>query len=537
MTGDGIGQAEIRGLLLDLARERSLEGALRLIPERLAELPGVALARIWLIRAGDRCDACAARAGCPGQVPCLQLSASAGRPRDRAERWERLDGRFSRLPIGSGKVGRVAQSGEPLISNDLARNPDVLKEPEWARAERLQAFGGQPLRYRGETLGVLGVFLRVPFSESNLDQLRTVADHAAAAIATARAFEEIESLRARLEVQNEVLREEVREAGAFSEMIGDSPALRRVQEQVGLVAPTDATVLVTGETGTGKELVAREIHAASGRAARPLVRVNCAAIPAELFESEFFGHVRGAFTGASRDHIGRFAAAEGGTLFLDEVGEIPLSLQPKLLRAIESGEYERVGDHRPRVADVRIVAATNRDLGEAVRAGAFREDLYYRLNVFPIEMPPLRVRPTDVARLASHFLRRSHGAAGLELSAANRAELEAYDWPGNVRELRNVIERAAIVTPSGPLRLQLGVKGRAKARGVSWGESSEEIFDEDSVRDFTRRNLARALEHCGWRIYGDAGAAALLGIRPTTLVSRMKRFGLARPRSQPRGSA
>ncbi|MEM7409358.1 MAG: sigma 54-interacting transcriptional regulator [Myxococcota bacterium] len=514
--------AALEALQIELAGERSLDRLLSTITRRLAELPGTALARLWLVRRDAECEICRGSLGAESGVPCLHLVSSAGRSRSPGADWGRLNGAFHRFPIGGRKVGRVAATGQPLVANDLASDPDALQHPEWARSERLVAFGGQPLRFRDEVLGVLGLFLRVPFDEDDLARLRTIADHAAATLATARAFEEAERLRAQLEVQNAILRDEVREVAAFGSILGESPALRRVLDQVALVAESDATVVVRGESGTGKELVAREIHARSARAEGPWVRVNCAAIPSELFESEFFGHVRGAFTGATRDRIGFVAAADGGTLFLDEVGEIPLALQAKLLRVLEQGEVQRLGETKVTRADVRVVAATNRDLEAQVRSGGFREDLYYRLNVFPIEMPPLRDRAGDAAILARHFFERVRHGEAVYLSPENLAELADYDWPGNVRELRNVIERAAIVTRSGPLALQLGPKRRRPQPGV---------LREEDLQALMRDNLMRALEETGGRIYGPDGAAALLGLKPTTLRSRLEKYGIDPKRS------
>ena len=518
MPSEALPAAALEALQIELAGERSLDRLLATVTRRLAELPGVALARLWLIRRDTECEICRAGGEPIGEQPCLHLVASAGRSRSPGADWTRLNGAFHRFPIGGRKVGRVAATGEPLVANDLASDPNALQHPEWARSERLVAFGGQPLRFRNEVLGVLGLFLRVRFGEEDLARLRSIADHAAATLATARAFEEAERLRAQLEAQNAILRDEVREVAAFGSILGESPALRRVLEQVALVAPSEATVLVRGESGTGKELVAREIHARSERAAGPWVRVNCAAIPSELFESEFFGHVRGAFTGATRDRIGFVAAADGGTLFLDEVGEIPLALQAKLLRVLEQGEVQRLGENRVSRADVRVVAATNQDLEAQVRAGGFREDLYYRLDVFPIEMPALRDRSGDVAILAEHFFSRARRGETTWLSPENLRELAAYDWPGNVRELRNVIERATIVTRAGPLALQLGPKRGRRRRG---------ILREDELQHLIRDNLRAALEHCGGRISGPDGAAELLGLKPTTLRSRLERHGLA----------
>jgi len=292
------------------------------------------------------------------------------------------------------------------------------------------------------------------------------------------------------------------------------------------VAPTDATVLVHGESGVGKELVARELHRRSDRADAALVRVNCASIPSELFESEFFGHVSGAFTGATRDRLGRFAAADGGTLFLDEVGEIPLALQGKLLRVLQEGQYERVGEERTRTVDVRIVAATNRDLRAEVEAGRFRRDLFYRLEVFPIEVPPLRVRAGDIELLARHFAERAARRFNVpppQVDAGSIAALEAHPWPGNVRELRNVVERAVLAQRGGVLRFD-GLASGGDTLGAP--AVAERVFTDAEMNRWVKANLERALERSEGRVYGSDGAAALLGVPATTLASRLKAMGL-----------
>ncbi len=423
--------------------------------------------------------------------------------------------------------------GEPVVIENIEDDPSWIARPEWARREGIRGFGGVPLAHRDEVLGVLGVFTRAPFDGEALEWLQIIADHATAAITNARAFEEIERLRERLALENEYLREEVVAAKAFGAIVGESAALARMVERIELVATTDATVLIEGESGTGKELVAREIHARSSRCEEPLIQVNCAAIPRELFESEFFGHAKGAFTGATRDREGRFAAAHHGTLFLDEVGDIPLELQGKLLRVLQEGSYERVGEERTRDVDVRVIAATNRDLRGEVAAGRFREDLYYRLDVFPIEVAPLRDHREDILPLALHFLESTCRRQGRELpslSAAARASLEAYDWPGNVRELQNVIERAVITWQRGPVRFEIGPSD-AGPTNVRESRSAEapEILTEAQVRDLERENLRAALRQTGWKIGGADGAASLLGVKPTTLASRIKKLQIQRP--------
>jgi PAS domain S-box-containing protein len=341
---------------------------------------------------------------------------------------------------------------------------------------------------------------------------------------------EAESRIRSLTVETEYLREELTALGASDDIVGASDALRGVLQAVRQVAATDATVLVMGETGTGKELVARAIHAASGRRARPLVKVNCAAIPAGLVESEFFGHERGAFTGATQRREGRFALAHGGTIFLDEVTELPADLQAKLLRVLQEGEFEPVGSSRTRKVDVRVIAATNRDLSRAVSDGRFREDLYYRLNVVPIEVPPLRERGDDVVILAAAFAARvgKRMARTIEpLSANDVARLRAYAWPGNVRELQNVIERAVITAQGGRLNLERALPVAAPAP-IHDG-AGEAIMTVGELERIERDNLARALERTGWQVAGESGAARLLGVAPSTLTSRMKALGVRRP--------
>jgi PAS domain S-box-containing protein len=335
--------------------------------------------------------------------------------------------------------------------------------------------------------------------------------------------------RKNLEFENEYLQEELR--GNYSAIVGDSPALKKVLAQIEMVASTSANVLILGESGTGKELVARAIHDRSPRKAAALVRVNCASVPRELFESEFFGHVRGAFTGAIKDRVGRFELAHGGTLFLDEIGEVPLELQSKLLRVLQEGQFEKLGEERTRTVDVRIIAATNRDFADEVKTGRFREDLYYRLSVFPIELPPLRDRTEDIPKLAQHFLQQSARRLGVNaprLTPANVKDLQAYDWPGNVRELQNVIERAVIRARNGQLDLGLGRTGiitsrtarKTAAAPIAAPGSLHELKDQE------RAFIVEALAKTRGKIYGLDGAAALLGLKPTTLSSKVHRMGL-----------
>jgi PAS domain S-box-containing protein len=340
-----------------------------------------------------------------------------------------------------------------------------------------------------------------------------------------------------LELETAYLLTEIAEHQNGGEIIGNSQPIRAVVNAVHQVAPTPATVLISGETGTGKELVARAIHQVSDRSARPFVRINCGAIPAALCESEFFGHERGAFTGAAARRTGRFELAHRGTIFLDEVGELPLELQPKLLRVLQEGEFEPVGSSQTRRVDVRVIAATNRDLAADVKTGRFREDLYYRLHVFPIAVPPLRERSSDVELLAQRFIERycaRSGKANLELTADCRRRLRSYHWPGNVRELENVIERAVIIARDARLSLRdiLPLHSAHPVRQRIHSADGGVLNTKDELRTLERETLIRALQQSNWKVAGAQGAARKLGIPPSTLSSRMKALRIQRPSSE-----
>jgi PAS domain S-box-containing protein len=343
----------------------------------------------------------------------------------------------------------------------------------------------------------------------------------------ARAFDEVSRQKRHVERERDYLRQERRP----SVILGESAAHKHALELCSAVADTESSVLLLGESGVGKELFAAAVHERSARASGPFVKVNCASVPGTLFESEFFGHAKGSFTGAVKDRVGRFELADRGTLFLDEVGEIPIELQAKLLRVLQEGEIERVGEDRTRRLDVRIVAATNRDLASEVEAGRFRSDLYFRLGVFPISIPPLRARGSDVVLLARHFLQHSAREArrtGLTLSASDEARLLAYEWPGNIRELEHVIERAVILSRTGTLRLDLALPDRASVPGGARPSAAQELLREDDLRKLERENLVTALKRAGGRVSGPGGAAELLGMNPSTLRDRMKSFRISR---------
>jgi transcriptional regulator with GAF, ATPase, and Fis domain len=527
-------------LLLEIAQEQSLEELLKKLVRRILDRPNVARVRIWLIDKGDICATCARRPDCPEQIRCLHAVASGGNlisNKAEEEEYVRMTDPFARIPIGFGAAGKIAATGKQVVLRDLDKEPGELAFIPWIKPEKICGYNGVPIIYKGELLGVIAVFSRANVPEEAEIWGRVFADHIAGAIANARAFEEIQRLKSQLEQQNVYLQEEVVEAKAFGDLVGQSAALRQIVSQIDLVAPTEASVLILGETGTGKELVAHEIHRRSKRKDKALVRVNCASIPKELYESEFFGHAKGAFTGAIKDRAGRFEAAEGGTLFLDEIGEVPLDLQGKLLRALQEKRYERVGEDRTRFADVRIVAATNRDLKKEVAAGRFREDLYYRLNVFPIQVAPLRERREDVALLAQHFIKLSAkelGCSKPRLTPAGMVQLQSYAWPGNIRELRNLIERAVILARGGALRFDLPSGGEAlptalPSPAVGETNTAREFFTESELQQRERENLLAVLKKSDWKIKGVDGAAELLGVKPTTLLSRMKKMGLKRP--------
>jgi formate hydrogenlyase transcriptional activator len=477
------------------------------------------------------------------------------------------------MPAGESHVGWVFRNARPLLRRDLGEEAEFHLEAR-ALADGVRSYVIVPLLLRGTPIGTLAVASTTPgqYTPDDIPLLEEVAVQVALAVENMRAHEElaaraeanarllteVEQLKNRLQRENVYLQDEIRREHNFVEMVGSSPALLAALRRVEQVAPTDSTVLISGETGTGKELIARAIHDRSLRRDRPLVKINCAAISAGLVESELFGHVKGAFTGALERRHGRFELADGGTLLLDEVGELPVETQVKLLRVLQEQEFEPVGSSRPVRVDVRILAATNRDLGEAVRVGRFRADLYYRLAVLPVEVPPLRERRSDIPQLAMFFLGRFAKRFGKPVEAISRESLErllAYPWPGNVRELQNVIERAVVLSegpvleldhtlvPAGVKREERrapdGAKGPGPTAGVDAAAASRPAaVDEGSpgpgetatLEEVERRHILATLTRVGWVIEGPQGAARILGLHPNTLRSRMERLGLRRSR-------
>ncbi len=427
---------------------------------------------------------------------------------------------------GTAFVGRTRRA---YVCQNLEHNPRFIED------QRLLSFGFKayvrtPLFVRNRLIGSIA-FARhapVPFKPREVQVLEDISGPIASAVANSLAYEEISRLKDLLQEENLALKEEIDERFMFEEIVGSSRALRRVIAGIEKVAPTESTVLVTGETGTGKELVARAIHRRSGRAARALIAVNCAALPAGLVASELFGHERGAFTGASQQRIGRFELASGGTLFLDEVGDLPPDVQVALLRVLQRGEFERVGGTRTLSTDARVIAATNRDLSEAIAAGRFRSDLFYRLNVFPIVVPPLRERREDIPILVEYFVGRHAKRLRKKLGRIDQRTmnlLRAYDWPGNVRELENVLERAVILAEGDTLRIDATLFGAA-------GESAPRGQKTPTLQEQEKRLIEEALRATRGRVSGPAGAAARLGIPATTLESKIVRLGIDKFRSR-----
>jgi formate hydrogenlyase transcriptional activator len=435
------------------------------------------------------------------------------------------------LPIDGSMLGEVFRTGQAKRHDVRDKNDGSMEA-----VERLKFGCACPLYSRNRSLGVLAVARREekPFDEEDLLLLTQIAKQVAIALDNAMAYEQIKDLKEQLARENLYLEDEIRTEMHFHEIVGNTAVLRNVLEQIEIVAPTDSTVLIYGETGTGKELIARAVHDFSARKAKAFVKLNCAAIPTGLLESELFGHEKGAFTGAIAQRIGRFELAHGGSVFLDEIGEIPLELQPKLLRVLQEREFERLGGSRTLRSDARLIAATNRDLHAMADENKFRPDLYYRLNVFPIRVPSLRERADDIPALVRHFVQQFSRRMGKAIDsvpsdAMNR--LVQYHWPGNIRELQNIIERAVILTKGTVLNVPLGelnARGPEKPVNVSYEEAAP---IHKILEDTEREQIIRALEQTDWVISGPGGAAAKLGMKRTTLQARMQKLGIQVARS------
>jgi transcriptional regulator with GAF, ATPase, and Fis domain len=515
----------LRAVTRHMATADHLDTVLQSIVSGLVERADGLFSRLFLYLDDHECEICRERIDAGAQVASdqrsLHLLATAGPSRNP-------NGPRHRVPLdGPRLASEVMRTGTPLHLPDVRSDERAMRDPvisELVRERGAVGMAGYPLDFRGERLGVVGYVSRNTISKEAFDMLGIFADQAAMAIKNALLFRELDRYKERLQIENAYLAEEIRAERGFEEVVGASPALRAVIRQVKQVAPVDSTVLLTGETGTGKELVARAIHGLSPRSSRPLIKMNCGAIPHGLVESELFGHERGAFTGALQRRIGRFELADKGTLFMDEVGELPLDTQIKLLRVLQEHELERVGGTRQINVDVRLVAATNRDLDAEVGAGRFRSDLFFRLNVFPIHIPPLRERPDDIPLLVRHFLghfQRKLGKPLHTVTPASLTELQRYPWPGNIRELQNVVERACVLARSPTV----DVADALRMSGEDGAEKEEPI---QTLENAERALVRRALAATNGKVHGADGAAALLGLNGNTLRSRMQKLGITK---------
>jgi formate hydrogenlyase transcriptional activator len=519
---------------LNFAASRKAEERLKLLLDLTnsvvsnLELPDLLRAIAPSVRLVMQCDAVGVYLAQPGSNE-LRLSA-LDFPESKGVLSEQKT-----VPIEGTLPGQVFRTGKPLIAD-----PRDLSMPDSEGHSRIVEEGIQagallPLISRTRVLGVLGVARREDraFTQDDLDFLMQVAKQIGIAVENALAYGQISELKNQLAQEKLYLEDEIRTEMNFEEIIGKSAALRRLLRQVETVAPTESTVLIYGETGTGKELVARALHNLGPRAANPFVKLNCAAIPTGLLESELFGHEKGAFTGAIAQRIGRFELAHNGTVFLDEIGEVPLELQPKLLRVLQEREFERLGSSRTLRSDARLIAATNRDLASMVERQAFRSDLFYRLNVFPVHVPALRERPEDIPLLVRHFV--LHFARQMKkkiesIPSETMRALSGYHWPGNIRELQNVIERAVILSPGPVLRVALAdlKTNGASSKANDRAESRERRNVQQILAETERQQILGALEESHWIVAGPSGAASRLGMKRSTLQVRMQKLGITR---------
>ena len=449
------------------------------------------------------------------------------------------------VPLEATPSGQCFAASKPLVARGVEIDRFPSEPIRILRREGVQTICCVPLITHGRTFGTLNLASRSAdaFPAQDVELLQQVAAQIAIAVENALAFKQIDALKDKLSEEKLYLEEEIRSEFNFEEIVGDSPALKRALGQVELVAPTSTAALITGETGTGKELIARAIHNLSPRRERTFVKVNCAAIPSGLLESELFGHERGAFTGALTQKIGRFELADRGTLFLDEVADLPLELQPKLMRVLQEQEFERLGSNHTQRVDVRVVAATNGDLSKLVAERAFRSDLFYRLNVFPIHIPALRERREDVPLLVRYFVQKFSRRLNKAVAYVPAEAMDAlvnYSWPGNVRELENFVERAVLLSPGKQLRVPISeLKSGAQAQGENSTPALEPAglsqasplapHSISTLEEAERQHILRALRQTEWRIAGPKGAATLLGMKRTTLQARMRKLGIRRP--------
>jgi transcriptional regulator with GAF, ATPase, and Fis domain len=520
-----MGLDTLRAITRDMATVEDLQVVLRSIVTVLVDQAEAVISRVFLLMRDHECPHCRARIARGEQEACeevaLHMVAFAGGGVDPPEQ-------FHRMALDSPLPAAVLlRSPDPVLIQDWRSTP-VAQDPQIARlwtALGIVGIAGYPLTFRGERLGVMGYLAARRIEPREFEVLGIFAEQAAMAIKNAYLFRERERYKNRLQVENAYLQDELRSDLGFADIVGRSPVLQSVLRKVRQVASVETTVLLTGETGTGKELIARAIHDGSPRKDRAMIKVNCGAIPQGVVESELFGHEKGAFTGAIQKRIGRFELADKGTLFMDEVGELSLDTQVKLLRVLQEREFERVGSTNAIKVDVRLIAATNRDLDREVKEGRFRADLFYRLNVFPIRIPPLRERSGDIPLLVEHFLAHFQRKLCKPLKSMAKTSLEQmqrYSWPGNIRELQNVLERACVLARGPEVELATPLKASSAAVATSPATAIPTLADHE------RAQIRRALAAVNGRVHGPAGAAALLGVNPSTLRSRMQKLGITK---------
>jgi formate hydrogenlyase transcriptional activator len=511
-----------------------MQSVLASITRDLVEQAGMTISVVWLYTTNAGCPECRQGRGVSLDDTTLAMHTCAAYsiegvptlPRHALPRGYGLPGRMavSRTPIHIEDAGtmlrryRNDRSSVPQLGSDGGESNEDI---DWILGMGINSAACFPLLVHNDKLvGAIGMLTRRVIAADEFGYLAVLAQQAAISIRDAQLFEENKQLRDRLMVENSYLQEEIKNEGGFAEVVGDHPSMRGLLRELRQVAASDSTVLLLGETGTGKELIARAVHQMSGRKDRPLIKLNCGAIAPGLIESELFGHERGAFTGALHRRVGRFELADRGTIFLDEIGELPLETQTRLLRVLQEQEFERVGGSTPIRVDVRVIAATNRNIEEEVKAGRFRSDLYYRLNVFPARVPPLRERPSDIPLLVRHFIAQYQRKLGKPLEGVSQDgmdRLQRYEWPGNIRELQNVVERACVLARGPVVQIPEELDSSSIARNP---------VRLARLEDAERSHIQEALAVTGGTIHGPRGAAQLLGINPSTLRSRMEKLGL-----------
>lgn len=499
------------------------------IIEQSLQIENVLWVKIWILDQGDICQICNLLDQCENHERCFHLIASQGNVS-----FENYSEKFQRLPLELKIAKQIIEIKSPFVIDTSETNEmDLLIDEKFIADQKINSVVSIPLVFRNDVLGVINFYLKGEIEDSKFNWLKLFGSQASLAVANALAFAEIETYRQKLQEQNNFLLKKLEEKSESFSLIGNSPAWQHILEQVDLVSESDATVIITGESGTGKEVVASAIQRKSKRRSMPFVKVNCAAISPELFESEFFGHIKGSFTGAFKDRPGRFQLADKGTIFLDEISELPLPMQGKLLRVLQEQQFEKVGEDKTRMVNVRIIAATNKVLWDEVEKGNFRQDLYYRLSVFPIYIQPLRERVEDIEYLSQHFLLKfseKMSCPPIRLTKKSLNLLKKYHFPGNVRELQNIIERAVILSKCEVLDLSLQQILEKTVASIyeptKNKETENEIISYDKLKELEINNIKLALKKAKNKIFGQDGAAKLLNIKPTTLISKIKSFDI-----------